>query len=140
MTTNVPQLDRSVHKTNAWLADLDEAFGWDDRERTYKALRSVLQALRDRLEVDEATQLAAQLPLLVKGVFYDGWNPTDLPVTIRSRDEFLDRILESYGDRDFSDPQHVTETVFRHLDSHVSEGEIADVKATLPEEIRTLWP
>lgn len=31
-----------------------------------------LHALQDRLTVQEGADLAAQLPLLVKGIFYDG--------------------------------------------------------------------
>ena len=44
-----------------------------DRRSAYRALRSVLHVLRDRLTPEQAVHLGAQLPLLVRGIFYDGW-------------------------------------------------------------------
>ncbi len=139
-TTGVRNLDRAMHKTNEWLGELDEEFGWDDRQRTYKSLRAVLHALRDRLQVNEAVQLAAQLPMTVKGMYFDGWNPSQTPLKIRSDEEFLQRVVEEYGAPDASAPDEMAAVVFRHLERHVSGGEIEDVKSGLPEKIRRLWP
>jgi uncharacterized protein (DUF2267 family) len=51
----------------------------------------VLHALRDRLTVNEAAQFGAQLPMLVRGIYYEGWDPTRLPVKM-NREEFLQRV------------------------------------------------
>lgn len=138
--TNVRSLERTIQTTNEWLLELDDEFGWDDRERSYKALRAVLHTLRDRLQLQEATQLAAQLPLVLKGVFYDGWNPEKMPVKMRTEEEFVERIVDEFGGSDVSDPGEMASTVFRQLDRRVSTGEIEDVRTSLPESIRALWP
>lgn len=139
-TTNIRSLERTIQTTNEWLGELDEEFGWDNRARTYKSLRAVLHTLRDRLQVQEATQLAAQLPLLLKGVYYDGWNPAKMPMSIRTQEEFLEKIADNYGGDDISAPGEMATIVFEQLNRRVSAGEIGDVRTSLPESIRALWP
>lgn len=67
--------DRTLQKTNLWLGDVMAELDTEDRHQAYSALRATLHALRDRLTVDEAAQLAAQLPLLVRGIYYENWRP-----------------------------------------------------------------
>lgn len=133
--------DRTVHKANAWLQELDGELGWGDLDATLLALRAVLHALRDRLTPNEAVQLAAQLPLLIKGVYFDGWRPSATPQRMRSREEFLDMVRRPLmrGIPE-ADPEAVTRAVFRLLDEHVSGGEISDVRSVMPAEWSDLWP
>src|SRR5215218_1459116 len=51
--TGLDVFDRTVHKTNSWLNELMELLGWHDKHKAYLALRVTLQALRDRLIVEE---------------------------------------------------------------------------------------
>lgn len=136
--TGLDVFDRTVHKTNAWLKEVMRALGGEDRHAAYLALRATLHMLRDRLTVEEVAQLGAQLPMLVRGFYYEGWDPTDKPVRERSFDGFLAGIaMELPNDLD---PEHAARAVFAGLAARVSEGEIADVLHLLPTSIRTLWP
>lgn len=65
--TSLDTFDTTIHKTNAWLNELRQELGWDDRHAVYLALRATLHALRDRITVEEVAQLGAQLPMLVRG-------------------------------------------------------------------------
>jgi hypothetical protein len=56
--------DRTLQLTNGWLDELMGELGTDSRQRAWYALTSVVHAIRDRLPVNEAAHLAAQLPLL----------------------------------------------------------------------------
>jgi uncharacterized protein (DUF2267 family) len=66
--------DRTLYKTHTWLKEIMEVLGTEDRHRAYMALRAVLHALRDRLTVEEVAQLGAQLPMLIRGLYYEGWD------------------------------------------------------------------
>ena len=83
--SEVELIDRSVEKTNVWLKELAEELGTDDRKFAYRVLRAYLHAVRDRLMVDEAAQLAAQLPELVRGIYYEGWVPSRTPTSLPQR-------------------------------------------------------
>lgn len=138
--TGLEVFDTTVQKTNSWLKDVMAELGWQDRQRAYLALRATLHALRDRLTVDEAAQLAAQLPMLVRGFYYEDWKPAGKPLRMRSREEFLARIEEEFARAAPIDPEQVAHAVFAVLAARISKGEIQDVEQVLPAEIRDLWP
>jgi uncharacterized protein (DUF2267 family) len=138
--TGLDVFDTTLHKTNSWLNDLMQVLGWPDRHKAYMALKATLHALRDRLTVEEVAQLGAQLPMLIRGVYYEGWDPTGKPLRIRHKEQFLGRIEEHFRGDDFIDSERVARAVFTVLARRVSEGEIQDVKHVLPAEMRDLWP
>lgn len=81
--TGLEVFDRTLQATNIWLDEVMQEADWADRHKAYSALRVVLHALRDRLPVDEASHLSAQLPMLLRGVFFEGWHPAGTPVRLR---------------------------------------------------------
>lgn len=138
--TGIDVFDRTIHKTNTWLKDVMRVTGWEDRHRAYLALRTALHALRDRITVEEVAHLGAQLPMLIRGFYYEGWDPTRKPLKIRDREQFLAQIQHEFRGNDGINPEEVARAVFTVLKNRVNEGEIEDVTQVLPEEIRDLWP
>lgn len=139
VVTGLDTFDTTVKKSNEWLKEIMQDQEWEGRHKAYLALRSVLHALRDRLIVDEAVHLGAQLPMLIRGLYYEGWTPSGKPIK-RSREEFLTAISEGFQNDPAIDPERVVRSVFAVMAKRVSEGEIEDIKSALPEEIRELWP
>jgi uncharacterized protein (DUF2267 family) len=137
-TTGVRTFDQSLQTTREWLQDLQEEMGLDDEQRAFTVLRAVLQTLRDRLTVGEAAHFAAQLPMLLQGVYYHGWTPKGKPEKIRSREEFLDRVAENLLRQ--HDPEEACRAVFRVVEHRMTAGEVEGIKGILPEPIRDLWP
>jgi uncharacterized protein (DUF2267 family) len=138
--TGLDVFDTTLHKTNSWLNDLRQVLGWQDRHKAYLALRVTLHALRDRLTVEEVAQLGAQLPMLIRGFYYEGWDPTGKPLRVRHKEQFLAQIEQQFKGDDRIDPERVAHAVFMVLAKRVTDGEIEDVKHVLPAEIRDLWP
>jgi uncharacterized protein (DUF2267 family) len=137
-TTGVSAFDQSLNTTIEWLKDLQEEMGLDDEQRAFRILRAVLHALRDRLTIEETADFAAQLPMLLQGVYYHGWTPRGKPEKIRSRDEFLDKVADNLMRE--HNPEEATRAVFAVLERRMPGGEIEDVKRILPAPIRELWP
>lgn len=131
--------DTTLEKTNLWLRDVMTELDWDDRHRAYLALRGVLHALRDRLQPDEAVHLGAQLPMLIRGFYYEGWRPSATPKRERHREQFLDHVREAFPRRVDIDSERVTRAVFAVLARRISKGEMEDVQGMMPEEVRDLW-
>ena len=133
--------ETTMQKTQVWLNDLMAELDWDDKpHKAYLALRTVLHALRDRLTVEEAVQLGAQLPMLIRGFYYEGWTLKGKPHKERHQEDFLDHIKKAFNKDVTVNPQQVCRAVFRVLVRHTSEGEIEDVKHMLPKELKELWP
>ena len=138
-TTGLEVFDKTVQTTNTWLKEIGEQIG-PDRQRCDQALRAVLFSLRDRLNPDEAAHLAAQLPMLVRGIYYEGYRPAGKPEKIRSRDEFLQKIGEHLEQTRPLGADEAVRAVFKVLDHYLDPGEMAEVKQALPQDIRALFP
>lgn len=139
VATGLEAVEKTLHKTNEWLIEVETGLGVEDRHIAYQCLRSVLHVLRDRLPVEEAAQLGSQLPLLIRGVYYEDFNPSGMPVKDRKPDEFLGRILDRIPPFDVTDPERIARSVFQVLKRRVSGGEIDDVIANFPKSLRFLW-
>ena len=137
--TGLSAIDHTVHLTNEWLVDIMDQLRWEDRQRAYRLLRVVLQALRDWIGVDEAAHLGAQLPMLVRGIYYEGWHPAGTPVKERSKADFIARVEKAFETDPVDDIEQAIGTIFRVLNHHVSEGEVSDVRLNLPKGLRNLW-
>jgi uncharacterized protein (DUF2267 family) len=131
-------IQHSVEKTHIWLNEVAEELGDEDRQYAYRALRAVLHALRDRLTVDVAAKLAAQLPTLIRGIYYEDWDPSRTPVAIHDVGTFLDRVAEEGHMAGETEASLAVGAVVRVLRTHVSAGEIDGVLAVLPDAFTAL--
>ncbi|WP_343082143.1 DUF2267 domain-containing protein [Ostreiculturibacter nitratireducens] len=132
-------IDEAVQTANVWLNEVDYRTGWDDKQRGYRLMRAVLHAIRDHLTVDEAADLGAQLPTLIRGIYYEGWNPSRNPVKMRTAKAFEDRIQKSFETDPLGDAPHAIGAVIDVLDAHISAGEMKDVREAFTKEIRALF-
>ena len=89
MTSAAHVWDKTLSKGNEWLTKLGYELACQNAHVTLFALRSVLHALRDRLPPDEAVDLAAQMPLIIKGLYFDGWDPSAGPNLVLIKDPLI---------------------------------------------------
>lgn len=138
--THLPVLDHTIQLTNLWLKKLDEEYHLGGRHNAYSALRAVLHALRDRLTPEQAIHLGAQLPILVRGIYYDGWHVSETPRNERQVDEFLTRVAAELPPMFPRDSLGVAKGVFDLLWKELDPGEIEKIMNALPVPLRGLWP
>ncbi len=115
-----------------------------DEAKAFRITKAVLHALRDRLDPREGKDFAAQLPMVFKAVWCEGWDPTKGPdKNIKKKEDFLKRVVDYPGlvpnITNMNEAEEVTRAVFRVLKRYVTWGEIEDVIGQLPEEVRELW-
>jgi len=132
--------DSTLQKTHLWLHELQQFTHLPDQHIAFQALRAVLHTLRDHLSVDVAAHLGAQLPLLIRGVYYEGWHPAGKPERIRSQEEFLAEITEAFPGPENTDPARLAHGVFELLNHHLSPGSPDKIRQVLPHEIMRMWP
>jgi uncharacterized protein (DUF2267 family) len=127
--------ETTVQKTNIWLSALCEELEIENRQEAYRVLRGVLHALRDELGVFEAAQLSAQLPMLVRGIFYEGWHPAD-SARVRTLEEFEHKIYLSHGARPQRRATEMIEGVLNVLRKYADPHQVEEILSHFPGRIR----
>lgn len=138
-TRSVHAFDSDLQHANAWLKTVSHRLATDDPALAKHALRGVLHALRDRLGTENAAHLAAQLPTLIRGIFYEGWRPADRSHERHSSD-FLSHVGAGMGRGAVIDVGAAVDAVLHTLWNHIDPGEVAKIKAMLPPDLAALWP
>ena len=132
-------IDHSVHLTHEWINELAERLGWVSKRSAWRLMRVVLHRIRDHLLIDEVAQFSAQLPLLVRGAFFEGWVPKHTPIKERHAADFTGAIDLLMADvEEYRGKQDIV-CVFALINNRISDGEVTDVRRCLPEDIRGLW-
>ena len=131
-------IESTTQKTHEWIARIAEALHMEKRD-AWKSLRAVLQTLRDRLPAELAVHFGAQLPMLVRGLYYEGWEPSKVPIKM-SREEFL-AVVQSriIADR-VIDPVETVQNVLAIVANHMGGGEMHKVMEAFPGDMQSLFP
>ncbi|MEV0156507.1 DUF2267 domain-containing protein [Micromonospora sp. NPDC050686] len=132
----ISAFESSLDKTNLILKDIEDAYGWpkEQRNQSYAALRTVLHLLRDRMPVPESVEFAQQLPVLVRGIYFDGWQPENVPIKL-NRDDFLYEVRQGFPYDVEGGPQRVVQVVLETMRRHVTQGEWDDVTDNMPADL-----
>lgn len=138
--TGIQSLDTSIHKVNEWVNQVGHELGGVEKQTAYSALCAGLHLLRDRLTVDMSAHLAAQLPVVLKGAFFEDWQPARVPQRIRHRDEYLQALDEQLPNSLKGRAPDVAKAVMHTVSTRVTRGEVEKLRQALPDEIRQLWP
>ncbi|MFI7079214.1 DUF2267 domain-containing protein [Micromonospora sp. NPDC049903] len=134
-------VESSMDKTILILKDIEQAYGWPkaQRNQSYAALRTVLHLLRDRMPVQESVEFSAQLPMVVRGIYFEGWQPSDVPIKL-NRDDFLYEVRQGFPYDVQGGPERVVQVVLDTLRRHITQGEWDEVKDTMPDDLAQIMP
>jgi uncharacterized protein (DUF2267 family) len=140
MATGLDTFDKTVQESNLWLKDLMERLNTHDRHRAYSILRAVLHALRDRIGPENAAHLGAQLPMLLRGLFYEGWDPAAQPTKERHEAAFLAHIARELPRAEADEVERGVYAVLDVLSKHLDRGAAVKLAGIFPQELRKFWP
>lgn len=138
--TGLDVFDTTLHETNHWLKVVMKELGTDNRQQAFNALRATLHVLRDRIGINNAVHLGAQLPMLLRGAFYENWQPTGTPTRERHLGDFLSHVAENLPRGLPVDAEDAARASLAALAECVDSGETIKVAKLLPTEIRSLLP
>ena len=116
-----------------------------DTEKASRVFTSVLYALRDIIPQQESLQFIAQLPMFIKAVYVNGWNPGKKSQRVKTVADFLNLVRmhdwpAAANDFEYSDQvteRYVMDT-FDYLQKYISPGEVADIQDCLPKDLRRI--
>jgi uncharacterized protein (DUF2267 family) len=138
-TKTIASFESATADAYQWLNEIGGILGDEDRHFALQLLRGVLYALRDRLTIDQSAHLSAQLPMLIRGIYFENWNPQPLPSRDRTVEEFIDHVRPVMTGYHGTDLVEDVSAVFEVLRRHVSWGEADKIATMLPHAISTLW-
>ncbi|TIQ27709.1 DUF2267 domain-containing protein [Mesorhizobium sp.] len=136
--TSVTSFAHADEQAQQWVNELAQDLDWSE-QRAYRFLKSVLHTLRDWLSPKEMADLSAQLPTLIRGMYFEGWRPSGEPMLERKKRDFVICVRNSFGYELDVDIDKAIEAVFKLLDHHVSHGEIVQVRNSMKKSLRQLW-
>lgn len=135
----IAAIDHAPQVVAEWLDQLQEEVGWVDRTKVYVLLRETLRALRDFLTVDEATDLAAHLPLLIRAIYLEGWVPTRRPGHLRDVEIFLQRVHRPFlRDTPMVIPEVAAQAVMQVLGRQISLSELNQLGVVMRHSLQEL--
>jgi uncharacterized protein (DUF2267 family) len=138
-TEGLEVIDTTVQKTMLWLKEVSDELYWDDRHASYLALRGCLHHLRDMFTVEEVAHFGAQLPMLIRGIYYEGWDPSRNP-RIERTEAAAETAMRSYLPESMSwDYQRIITGCLRVLVRELDPGLIRHVIEVMPKPMANLW-
>lgn len=132
--------DHAVQEGNLWLNKLDERLHLGNLGQAASALRATLHVLRDRLTPEMAVHLSAQLPLVIRGLFFEGWKLNQSPSEDDNIEQFCSHVAAQLPKGFPVDGRAVVGGVFDVMWSELDPGETAKIIGFLPRALRSLWP
>jgi uncharacterized protein (DUF2267 family) len=139
-TTGLDVFDTTIQETNHWLKIMMGELGSDSRRTAFNALRAALHALRDRIGPDNAVHLGAQLPMLLRGAYYEGWHPSATPTRERHLADFIDHIAAQLPRETTINPAEAARACFAVMERCLDRGELIKLRGSLPHEVLNLYP
>jgi uncharacterized protein (DUF2267 family) len=139
-TTGLEVFDSTIQETNHWLKLMTGELGTDSRQTSFNALRAALHAVRDRIGVDNAAHLGAQLPMLLRGAYYEGWRPAATPTRERHLEDFIDHVAAGLPRDSQINPAEAARACFAVMGRCLDGGELLKLRRILPHEALNLFP
>lgn len=138
--------DQYAAKGNQIVNEVANELGFPENKKlATRLLRATLHTLRDRLTIQESFQLMAQLPMILKAVYVEGWKYQEKPNRIKHIGQFIREVIhedQPVGHHDITtakDGENAVRAIFKVLRNHISEGEIQDIINSIPTDLRDLW-
>lgn len=132
--------DHAIQEGNLWLRKVAERLHFEDERHAYSALRATLHALRDRLTPQSAVHLSAQLPMVVRGLYFEGWKMATTPTDDDTVEAFCGHVAEGLPPKFPMDGKTVATGVFDVLWTRLDVGEVSKIIDQMPKALKTLWP
>lgn len=139
-TTGLEVFDKTLQETNRWLKLMMGELGTENRSVAFAALRASLHALRDRVGADNAVHLGAQMPMLLRGAYYESWRPAATPTRERRLGEFIEHVQSELPKDSSVNPAEAARACFSAMSQCLDSGEMLKLRGILPHEILNLWP
>ena len=137
----LPILENNIHQAMDWIYAIEEACHWNEenQKKAFAVLRAVLHELRNLLPLEQAAHLSAQLPLIIRGIFFENWHPHFVVIQEIKKEDFLTSITEALYPYQNIDAEGTVRSVLHVLGEKLPAGTLEDILKNMPKEIQELY-
>lgn len=119
----------------------------EEKKRVLQIWRAVMHTVRDRIQLGESFQVIDPLPMILKGIFVEGWKYTENPPlnyeTLEEMKTEVKNLQRRYGEEDFpwkkSTEEIITITI-GSLKKFLQGNQVRQILDQMPKEIKTYMP
>ena len=133
-----PEYQRASVDFEKFMVAARDHAGLATTNMAWNMVEGVLHAFRRRLTIEQALRFADQLPPAVRGLFIEGWRPSEQVAHVGTRTEILEEVRSLRREHNFS-PDNAMESVGFALFEVVPSDAFARALDALPPELRKLW-
>jgi uncharacterized protein (DUF2267 family) len=136
MMNNIKGIQKSLEHTYEWVKIFMQDYSFSNENKAFVVLRATLKALRDRLPLNEVVHLGSQLPVVLRGFYYEGWNPSLEVNKIKNEIEFINLVRFHLNGHDDIDLDEAVPVAIKLIFDMIDQGEAEEVKANFPAELK----
>jgi uncharacterized protein (DUF2267 family) len=140
MKTGVHALEQSLRDAQGWISSVALRLNSRNPNLALTSLKATLHAVRDQLDRTGAIELGGRLPALVRGLYYDGWDPDDARGPAKTSKSFLSRIAHESVRNPRIKPERAAKAALEVIFERLPAAAMAPVIERLPESLAKLWP
>lgn len=138
--------DQYAAEGNRFLNEYTKALDLgDNTKKAGRIFAAIMHALRDIIPPQESLQFVAQMPMFMKAVYVHGWSMKKDKPKVKKMSDFIE-LVKRYdypaADSDFEYSDELAEryidTTFIFLRRYISAGELNDIKAGLPRNLKNI--
>jgi uncharacterized protein (DUF2267 family) len=140
MKIGIPVLEAALRDAQGWVVAAGQRINTRSSPVAFASLRATLHALRAQLDMRRAIEVGERLPLVMRAVFFDGWDPHDVPPPAASKDQFVRRVAADNGRTPRIKAERAAKAALEVIFERLPAAVAARVVERLPEDLRELWP
>jgi uncharacterized protein (DUF2267 family) len=133
---DIKAVQKTLAESQEWLQDLMNAYDFEDEEEALVLVRATLKTIRDRITHTEAYHLGTQLPALLRGYYYEAWDPDKTPLNFETSDGFISAVRNFLVGHDNIDLEMAVPEVMKIIFDKLGQGEANHVRQNLPSQVQ----
>jgi len=141
MFEDIKTFKTTLDHTELFIKKMMETKEFRTPNHAFVVLRATMKALRDRIGPGEALHLGGQLPALLRGYYFEGFDMANLSnpkIKSKGTNEFFGQVRDYLDAYDFMELERVVPIALNVLLDGIDDGEADQVVNQLPKDLQDL--
>ena len=140
MKTGIHEFEQDLRDAQGWMSSVALRLNTKDGNLAFATLKATLHAVRDQLDTATAAELGGRLPALVRGLYYDGWDPWKKRRRSELCRDFTRRVADDGSRAPRIKAERAAKAALEVLFERMPAAVMRPVIERLPIDLHELWP